>query len=167
MDYSSLNLTFEEIAESDAPELTAVMTRAFDDDARIHLGIERGGPPGYDSPDFWRVWLFGQDITEGIKVLLDGRIIGGALVWNRPDDHKALGVIFVEPGLQGRGIGTALWRYIECRYPTAKSWRLTTPRWATGNHAFYEKCGFRRVDSDAVVGSPEDEFVYRKDMPEA
>ena len=32
-------------------------------------------------------------------------------------------------------------------------------------HLFYAaKCGFTRVESDPIVGSPEDEYVYRKDM---
>jgi hypothetical protein len=45
-------LVFETITEADIPELTQVMMRAFDDDARKHLGLERGGPPGYDNGDF-------------------------------------------------------------------------------------------------------------------
>ncbi|MGD1994471.1 MAG: hypothetical protein PVI59_14855, partial [Anaerolineae bacterium] len=52
-------LVFESITEADVPELTAVMTRAFDDDAQKHLGQERGGPPGYDDGEFFRKWLFG------------------------------------------------------------------------------------------------------------
>ena len=44
----NLTLSFEQIAEADVPELTGVMTRAFDDDSQKHLGIEKGGPPGYD-----------------------------------------------------------------------------------------------------------------------
>jgi len=33
------------VLEEDIPELSQVMTRAFDDDARKHLGVEKGGPP--------------------------------------------------------------------------------------------------------------------------
>jgi GNAT superfamily N-acetyltransferase len=164
MERSQLDLAFEEIVEADVPVLTPVMTRAFDDDAQKHLGIERGGPPGYDNGDFFREWLFGHELTEGFKVLLAGQIIGGIMIWNRPDGHKALGVIFVDPAFQDRGVGTLTWQFIERQYPETKSWRLTTPCWATKNHHFYEKCGFRRVDSDPIVGAPEGEFVYRKEM---
>ena len=53
-----MNLTFETILESDVPELTRVMTRAFDDDTQYHLGQEKGGPEGYDTGEFFRTWLF-------------------------------------------------------------------------------------------------------------
>ncbi len=39
-------ITFEEATESDIPELTVAMTKAFDDDSQKHLGKDRGGPDG-------------------------------------------------------------------------------------------------------------------------
>jgi hypothetical protein len=37
--------------------------------------------------------------------------------------------------------------------------------WATKNHYFDEaKCGFQRVETDPILGTPEGEFVYRKVM---
>ncbi len=158
-------LIFETITEADIPELTRVMTRAFDDDARRHLGLEHGGPPGYDTGDFFRQWLFGYDETDGYKVLRAGHIVGAMIVWILPEGHNVLGTIFVDPDAQNQGVGTRMWQFIEARYPATKSWRLATPRWATRNHHFYAaKCGFTRVDSDPIVGTPEDDFVYRKDM---
>ena len=158
-------LVFEPIAEADIPELTRVMTRAFDDDAQKHLGLERGGPPGYDTGDFFRQWLFGYDETVGYKVLRAGQVIGGVIVWILPDGHNVVGTIFVDPDAQDHGVGTQIWQFIEARYGATKSWRLVTPRWATKNHHFYTaKCGFARVESDPIVGSPDDEYVYRKDM---
>ncbi|HEU5102335.1 MAG TPA: GNAT family N-acetyltransferase [Roseiflexaceae bacterium] len=158
-------LVFESITEADIPELMRVMTRAFDDDAQKHLGLERGGPPGYDSGDFFRQWLFGYDETDGYKVLSAGKIIAGVIVWILPEGHNVLGTIFVDPDAQDRGVGARVWQFIEARYPATKSWRLTTPRWATKNHHFYAiKCGFARVESDPIIGSPEGEYVYRKDM---
>mgnify|MGYP000573779068 CR=1 FL=1 len=76
-----MDLSFETITEEDVPELTRVMTRAFDDDAQRHLGEEKGGPPGYDDGGFFREWLFPYEESKGYKVLLDGRIVGGLIVW--------------------------------------------------------------------------------------
>lgn len=158
-------LAFETITEADIPELTQVMTRAFDDDARKHLGLERGGPPGYDNGDFFRQWLFGYNETDGYKVLRAGKVLGACIVWILPDGHNVLGTIFVDPDAQDQGVGTRMWQFIEARYPETRSWRLATPHWATKNHHFYAaKCGFTRVHSDPIIGSPEDEFVYRKEM---
>lgn len=160
MDEPELELTFEEIVEDDIPELTAVMTRAFDDDAQRNLGVERGGPPGYDDGEFFRQWLFGYKESEGYKILAGGRIVGALIVWNLPGGDNILGAMFVDPPYQNRGVGTCGWQFVEASYPEACSWRLETPVWAAGNHYFYEvKCGFHRVDAH-------DEFiVFVKEMP--
>ena len=151
-------LQFERIDRVDVPELTAVMTRAFDDDSQKHLGKERGGPPGYDDGTFIEKWLFGYEQTDGYKVLLDGTLVGGLIVWDMADGKNFLGVIFVDPAYQDRGVGTQAWQFVEASYPQAVSWQLGTPIWATKNHHFYEhKCGFSRLEVK------EDEIVYRKE----
>ena len=76
-----MNLQFKEIARDDIPTLTDVMQRAFDYDAQVHLGIERGGPDGYDDGEFFRKWLFSYDESQGYKIVLNGRIVGGFIVW--------------------------------------------------------------------------------------
>jgi len=153
------DLRFEEIVEADLPELTAVMTRAFDDDAQKHLGKERGGPPGYDNGDFFRKWLLGYEESVGYKIIAGDSIIGGMIVWILEGGDNVLGTVFVDPAYQDRGVGTRAWQFVETRYPEARSWRLDTPNWATKNHYFYEKkCGFHKVDER------EDAFVYRKEM---
>ena len=67
---TEINLTFSEITEADVSELTGVMTRACDDDARKHFGKERGGPPVYDTGEFIRDWLFGYEWTAGYKATM-------------------------------------------------------------------------------------------------
>lgn len=152
-------LTFEKIIETDIPELTAVMTRAFDDDSQKHLGKERGGPEGYDNGDFFRKWLFGYDESIGYKITADDKIIGAFIVWILPDDQNILGTIFVDPAYQDQGVGTRAWQFIEATYPDTQSWTLETPVWATKNHHFYEKkCGFRKLKTE------EDLIIYRKEI---
>src|SRR5689334_25233464 len=100
MTTNNVALMFETITEGDIHALTRVMTRAFDDDTQKHLGMKRGGPPGYDNGDFFRQWLFGYDVTDGYKVLCAGEIVGAAIVWIFPDGHNVLGTIFVDPDAQ-------------------------------------------------------------------
>lgn len=153
------SLAFEEITEADIPELTAVITRAFDDDAQKHLGQARGGPDGYDNGDFFRRWLFGHSESQGRKIIAEGKVIGGYIVWIYQHGHNLLGTIFVDPTYQNRGVAKQIWEFIEARYPETKDWTLETPVWAIKNHYFYEtRCGFRKIEirGDAVV--------YRKDM---
>ncbi len=78
-----MHLQIKEIKKDDIPSLTRVMQRAFDYDAQIHLGVERGGPDGYDNGEFFRKWLFSYNESQGYKIVLDGQIVG-ALSLYRP-----------------------------------------------------------------------------------
>jgi GNAT superfamily N-acetyltransferase len=161
----ALPLTYEEITEADVPQLTEVMTRAFDDDAQKHRGLERGGPDGYDNGEFFQTWLFPYEQSVGYKIFWEDDLIGGIIVWILPEGHNILGTIFVDPAYQDRGVGTHTWQFIESTYPETKSWRLATPAWAIKNHHFYAaNCGFEQVDSDPLIPEPEGSTIYRKEM---
>jgi GNAT superfamily N-acetyltransferase len=164
VDLSEYHITFGEIVEADIQALTSVMTRAFDDDAQKHLGVERGGPEGYDNGDFFRTWLFPYEESIGYKILSGGEVIGGLIVWILPEGHNILGTIFVDPEMQDKGVGELAWRFIEESYLETVSWRLATPTWATKNHHFYTKCGFSKVESDPLIPAEEDIAIYRKEM---
>ena len=139
------------------------MRQAFDHDAQIHLGIERGGPEGYDNGEFFRRWLFSYDESHGCKILLDGQIVGGFIVWIYEHGNNALGTIFVDPACQDQGIGSRAWAFIEASYPQTKTWSLGTPGWATKNHHFYEaKCGFTKVREEAADDHEGVSFIYQK-----
>jgi GNAT superfamily N-acetyltransferase len=161
-DAAPIELKYEKITEADITDLTRVMTQAFDDDARKHLGLEKGGPEGYDNGDFFRKWLFAYDESEGYKILLEGQIIGGLIVWIMGDGNNTLGTIFVDPAYQDRGVGSRAWTFIELTYAEARSWRLETPGFATKNHHFYEKCGFVKIKEEAEPKHPGRSFVYLK-----
>ena len=169
MSRNKLPLSFVEIVEEDLPELTEVMTRAFDNDAQKHRGLEKGGPEGYDNGDFFRTWLLPYKESVGYKILSKDKVIGGIIVWILPEGDNILGTIFVDPPYQDRGVGTRTWQFIEATYPETKSWRLATPDWATKNHHFYAvKCGFSKVESDPLISDPPEEAsIYRKEMGEA
>ena len=164
MTTNDLNLAFLEISQEDLPDITAVMTRAFDDDAQKHLGQERGGPEGYDNGDFFRKWLFGYQESVGYKIISGENIVGAIIVWILPEGHNILGTIFVDPPFQDQGIGEQTWKFIENTYPDTKSWRLGTPNWAIKNHHFYSKCGFHKAETDPLIPAEEDITIYRKEM---
>jgi GNAT superfamily N-acetyltransferase len=164
MERENVWIELSEILQADIPELTEVMTRAFDDDAQKHLGQEKGGPEGYDDGEFFRKWLFGYQESVGYKIVMANQVIGGLIVWILPGGHHILGTIFVDPAYQDRGLGRQAWGLIEQLYPETLSWRLATPTWATKNHTFYQKCGFRKVNSDPLIPPEEGSTIYYKEM---
>ena len=145
----------------DVDALTDVMARSFDDDARRHLGVPKGGPPGYDTGEFLREHGF-DPRARAFVAFLEGRPVGAIIVFPREDGHHVLGCMFTDPDVQRRGIGAALFRFVEDRFP-ARSWTLETPGFAASNHRFYaEKCGFRKAgerDDPDGVGTM---FVFEK-----
>ena len=159
-----LNLAFQVMNETDIPEVTLIMKRAFNDDAQKHLGKESGGPPGYDNGEFFRTWLLPYQESVGYKILAGQILIGGIIVWILPESHNILGTIFVDPVYQDQGVGYKTWQFIEDTFPETNSWCLGTPSWATKNHYYYKKCGFKQVDSDPLIPPEKDSVIYRKEL---
>lgn len=160
----SVDAQITPITEADLHDLTAAMTRAFDDDARTYLGLDRGGPEGYDNGDFFRKWLFSSDECEGYKIVVDGTTVGGILVWLAEDGNNTWGNVFIDPDWQNRGICTEAWRNVEAMYPDTRSWTLETPGYSTKNHRVYEKLGFVKIGEEDAPDHPGTSFIFRKMM---
>ncbi|NDJ79049.1 MAG: GNAT family N-acetyltransferase [Chloroflexi bacterium] len=150
-------IAFERATPDDAPALTEVQTRCFDDDARRFLDQPSGGPPGYDSEE-WQVMIMQQ--AHAYYKILDGeQIIGGIIVFQYGKSRYELGRIYLDPDYQDRGIGTRAMQFVEGAYPDAEVWQLETPTWATRNQHFYEKLGYVKVSETG------DDVNYEKQMP--
>lgn len=148
-------LTFELLEEKDIDTLVPIMTRAFDEDTRIHLNEEKGGPEGYDNGDFLRKFALHKDSTS-YKISLENKIIGCIILWiNKETNVNFLGNIFVDPHIQNKGIGLKIWHFIEHEYPDTKKWRTETPGFSKRNHNFYvNKCGFHIIK----IENPKDKY---------
>jgi GNAT superfamily N-acetyltransferase len=151
-------ITFKRAVVTDSADLTAVQKRTFDDDSRRYLGTETGGPPGYDSHK-WQLTMMKRGLYY--KILSDGQLIGGMIIFNLGGGHYELGRIFIDPNFQNQGIGTQAMAFIEQRFPDARKWTLDTPAWAVRNHHFYEKLGYVRV-GEATLGGGLAGILYAK-----
>ncbi|OPY51486.1 MAG: Acetyltransferase (GNAT) family protein [Methanosaeta sp. PtaU1.Bin060] len=158
------NIELQPLTKEDIRPLTSIMTRAFDNDTRIHLGEERGGPDGYDDGRLLMKWGL-HSPTESFKVLLNGILIGGVILWIRENGKNYLGTIFIDPPFQGRGIGTRIWGLIESKYTDTKAWMTDTPTFATRNHHFYvQKLGFTVVGIKNPGKQKEEAYIFEKRM---
>lgn len=159
-------LLLEPLTEEEIMPMTEIMKRAFDHDTKIHLGEEKGGPEGYDNGDFLRKWAFNSP-TEPFRVLLNGKLIGCVILWIRESGRNYLGMICIDPSVQGRGIGTKIWREVESRYPDTKVWMTDTPGFAKRNHHYYvNKLGFRVIRVDHPGDIRKESYTLEKDMRE-
>lgn len=122
--------------------------RAFYDDARLYPGVALGGPPGYDSVE---VMLDNIAHFHCHKIVADGRIVGGIVIFDRGEGHFHLDLLYVDPAYHNRGIGSRAIQFIEATYP-ATLWTLDTPTYAIRNQHFYEKFGYVKVDEKQADG---------------
>ena len=141
-------IKIEKATLDDVITLTEIQACTFQDDSKLKpSGCSMEGPPGCDSVDWNTEWI-GK--TPYYKILLDDQIVGGIIVFDMGQGHYELGRIYVDPGVQNRGIGQQAVRQMLEAFPQAEKWTLGTPSWAIRNQHFYEKMGFVRIRETEV-----------------
>jgi GNAT superfamily N-acetyltransferase len=137
-----LNIEFERAMPADAEALVKIQIIAFHNDARIYPGVEIGGPPGYDAVESI---LSKIEEDDCYKIVYDGQIVGGIVVYDEGEGHYHLDLIYLDPAYHGLGLGTQAMQFLEQQYPAAALWTLDTPAYALRNQHFYEKFGYVKV----------------------
>ncbi|MGY5880505.1 MAG: GNAT family N-acetyltransferase [Candidatus Thorarchaeota archaeon] len=138
-----MNLITIELAEpDDAERLADISKRAFDSDEEFGA-LGPGGPPGYDSSEHQKRMI---ENTSGdyLKILYDGKIVGGTTAYKISDSHYEIFNVFIDPDYHRKGIGKESFRLIMEKYPQAKRWTLDTPEWNVRTAAYYEHLGFKQ-----------------------
>ncbi|MGG4103237.1 GNAT family N-acetyltransferase [Paenibacillus lautus] len=146
-------LILERAIKSDASKLAEIQKASFDDESKHFNNNEICGPLGYDSVS-WQEEMMHS--CEYFKVLYNGEIIGGAMIFIETNQVHNLGRIFIDPNYQNQGIGKKVMKKIEGSFPDSVKWWLDTPRWSVKNHHFYTKCGFTKVREEG------DLYIFEK-----
>ena len=86
--------------------------------------------------------------AEAFNIVADGKVVGGVVVQiDHETQHNSLDLLFVDPECHSAGIGGAVWKMIEAKYPQTVVWETHTPYFETRNIHFYvNKCGFHIVE---------------------
>jgi len=130
----------------DVEVLTEIQIRTFvaDNKHKPH-GCSMEGPPGYNSIKWNMHWV---EHTLYYKILFNGQIVGGMILFELEKQHFEVGRIWIDPEFQNQGIGQASMRDMFDMHPG-------TPTWAIRNQHFYENLGFvkiRETDVDPDLG---------------
>lgn len=76
----------------------------------------------------------------------DGQRVGGAII-TANGNMGELAFLYVEVGVQSKGIGQAIWKAIETMHPEIEVWETCTPYFDRRNIHFYiNRCGFHAVE---------------------
>lgn len=136
------------LAEADPAEF-AIFKKELQDAFAVAVVDEFGDLP--DGPIPSDEVLDGAVKSPGavaLRLLCDGRKVGGAVVTIDPGTHRnSLDLFFLKVGEEGRGLGLKAWRAIEDRFPETIAWQTHTPYFEKRNIHFYvNKCGFRIIE---------------------
>lgn len=71
-----------------------------------------------------------------LRILCDGRPVGGAVIVVRKIRHNTLDLFFPKVSAEGRGLGLKAWLAIEKRYLETIAWRTYTPHFEKRNIYF-------------------------------
>ena len=88
----------------------------------------------------------GAEAYEAVDA--DGQRVGGAIICiDGANRHGELSFLYVKPGVQGKGIGQAIWKAIESMHPEVEVWETCTPYFDRRNIHFYiNRCGFHAIE---------------------
>ena len=91
---------------------------------------------------------FSKEGCHAYNVVDENEIVGGVIVnINEKTNCNKLDFLFVNSDIQGKGLGQAIWREIESKFPDTKVWETTTPYHDKRNINFYvNKLGFQIVE---------------------
>ena len=141
MDRADNDVQVVQMEEADRPAFIAMAQEAFQKGFEEHFGKSE------------ETILPEEDVIQSLtgkgavayKVLLDGKMVGGAIVAiDGQTQHNHLDILFVKCGLQGKGVGKAIWTAIERRHPQTRVWETCTPCFDRRNIHFYVNvCGFQ------------------------
>ncbi|ARU62657.1 GNAT family N-acetyltransferase [Tumebacillus avium] len=148
-------ITFEKARPQDADRLAEVAKRAFAEDVAKY-GF---GPPGHDSAEEHRMFM---SHAHYYKILEDGQIIGGFCLIQESPSCLELGIIYVDPSLQSKGIGSQAMTFMHEEFPHITHWKLDTGFEAYRNHHFYQKAGYTIVGKTEPDATGYHKIVFEK-----
>lgn len=131
--------------------LTDFSKNAFDSDINVGAS-EAGGPPGYDSVEFYSNMAKSHFLYSFFD---NEELVGGAVVYPKDKSFMEIGRIFINPQKLHQGYGMKLMTAIENNFAGTSGFVLDTPIWNKRTNNFYQKLGYKEINRD-------NEFVYYK-----
>ena len=129
-------LTIRAAGPADAGELLTVQRAAYVSEARLYQYFDL--PPLTETLDEVRAAI----ATDAVLVALAGTRIVGGVRGRLAGDTCHVGRLAVAPDLQGNGVGTALLRAIEERFPGVPRFELFTGGRSEPNLRLYRRFGY-------------------------
>jgi ribosomal protein S18 acetylase RimI-like enzyme len=133
--------------EADATAILALQKRAYESEAMLYG--DRTLPPLTQSIESLRAEFSSSVVLKAVE----GETLIGSVRAREVDGTCHIGRLIVEPGRQGRGVGTSLMREIEAAFPAAGRFELFTGSRSENNLRLYQQLGYRRCREQALAAA--------------
>lgn len=144
MEAASDALRIQTADRADAPEILAVCHAAFASEAERY--DDWSLPPLHETV----VDLEAAFATHLILKAVEASLIVGSVRGELRQGTCHIARLVVDPAHQGRGIGEALARAIENRFPDATRFEIFTGHRSTAALRLYDKLGYRRFREESL-----------------
>lgn len=138
-----MDIMVENVSPNDIGEINTIQKLAFEDSYNEYKFC-----PAYEASDEQMASFL--DKASAYKILLENIIIGSIFIYVVGGCHYELDTISIHPQYHNLGIGEKAIRSVEKLFPDAVKWTLSTPQEDYRNRHFYEKLGYKQIDTEVV-----------------
>lgn len=131
------NVSIKFAKTSEASILRDISIKAFID------SLEKYGhyPHGIESLK-WHEEKISKEVCY--KIQYDEQLVGGVYLSPQTNNEMKIDFLFINPGDQGKHIGSKVMLLVEENHDKTNRWFLQTPYKDYRNHRFYEKIGYQK-----------------------
>ena len=96
------------------------------------------------------------------KIMVDNIHAGCVRVYEKSPKLYRIGIIYILPEFQNKGIGQKALALVESMFPEAEAWELDCPDDLAINRKCYEKAGYRLTGETEIINDKLTLVYYRK-----
>ncbi|WP_045575518.1 GNAT family N-acetyltransferase [Desulfosporosinus sp. I2] len=97
-----------------------------------------------------------------LKIMVDSILAGCVWVHELTPKLYRIGIIYISPEFQCKGVGQKALAIVESLFPEAESWELDCPSDMAINRKCYEKVGYRFTGETRIINDKLTLVSYRK-----
>jgi len=98
-----------------------------------------------------------------LKIVYMNKLVGGVWVFEKDWKVFHIGIIYILPEYQSKGIGQKVLEMVENYHTDAKFWELDCPEDLSMNRRCYEKAGYKLTGENKIINENLSLVYYRKE----
>lgn len=98
------------------------------------------------------------------KIITDNIHTGCIRVFEKSPKLYRIGIIYILPEFQNKGIGQRVLALVESFYPEAEAWELDCPADLPANRRCYEKAGYKFTEEEKTINNKLKLVFYKKEI---